>query len=71
MPQTSAHQESVRTTGTDTAQRARNLLVGLAEANVRMRSLIRDRDANFDGVFDAIFAAEGIRIIKSAVRVPA
>ncbi len=45
--------------------------MGLAEANVRMRSLIRDRDANFDGVFDAIFAAEGIRIIKSAVRVPA
>jgi len=71
MPRTPAHQESVQTTGTDTAQKARNLLMDLAEANVRMRYLIRDRDAKFDGVFDAIFAAEGIRIIKSAVRVPA
>jgi len=53
-----------------TAQQVWNLLMDLNDANVRMGFLIRDRDTKFDGVFDATFAAEGIRVIRSAVRVP-
>jgi putative transposase len=32
--------------------------------------LIRDRDSKFTGVFDAFFASEGIRILRTPVRAP-
>jgi hypothetical protein len=32
--------------------------------------LIRDRDSKFTGVFDAVFASEGIRILRTPVRPP-
>lgn len=32
--------------------------------------LIRDRDSMFTGVFDAVFASEGIRIMRTPVRAP-
>ncbi len=59
---------STNPTGAWTAQQPRNLLMDLHDANVNMRYLIRDRDTKFASVFDAIFLADGIRVIKPAVR---
>jgi transposase InsO family protein len=42
----------------------------LAEQANIVKFLIRDRDSKFSGSFDAVFVAEGIRIIKTPIRAP-
>jgi hypothetical protein len=52
------------------AQQARNFLMDLGDRAAQFTVLIRDRDSKLTSVFDAVFANEGIRILRTPVRTP-
>jgi putative transposase len=52
------------------AQQARNLLMGLDDRVGRFRYLVCDRDTKFTAAFDAVFAAEGLKVLRTPVRSP-
>jgi putative transposase len=56
--------------GTWTTQAARNFLMDLGQRATSAKFLIRDRAGQFTSSFDAVFLAEGIRILASPPQAP-
>jgi putative transposase len=57
-------------TGEWTVQQARNLALTLGERFENFRFLIHDRGSNFTKSFEAVFQANGTRILRTAVQAP-
>ena len=53
-----------------TVQQARNLALSLGERLEGIKFVIRDRGSNFTQSFDAVFQANGTRIMRTAVQAP-
>jgi putative transposase len=56
--------------GAWTAQAARNFLMDLGQLTTSIKFLIRDRASQFTASFDAVFTADGIKILASPPQVP-
>jgi transposase InsO family protein len=56
--------------GAWTTQAARNFLMDLGQLTTSIKFLIRDRAGQFTRSFDAVFTAEGIRILPSPPQAP-
>ena len=56
--------------GAWTTQAARNFLMDLGQRAASVKFLIRDRAGQFTSSFDAVFTAEGIRILASPPQAP-
>ena len=56
--------------GAWTTQAARNFLMDLGQLTESVKFLIRDRAGQFTSSFDAVFTAEGIRILATPPRAP-
>jgi putative transposase len=61
---------SAHPNGAWTTQAARNLLMDLGDRATTLKFLLRDRDSRFTRGFDAVFAADGIRILASPPQAP-
>ena len=53
-----------------TVQQARNLALSLGERLEGVKFVIRDRGSDFTQSFDAVFQADGTRILRTAVQAP-
>src|SRR5207247_4969760 len=51
-------------------RRARDLALGLGDAMLRRRFLIRRPDTKVRGAFDQVFRSEGLHVIRTPVRAP-
>src|SRR5262249_45217783 len=51
-------------------QQARDVTWELAAAGIHPTVLLRDRDTKFAAAFDAVLAADGVRVVRTPVRTP-
>jgi putative transposase len=51
-------------------QQAKNVAGDLADAGVKARFLVRDRDTKYVASFDEVFRSEGAQILKTPFRTP-
>jgi putative transposase len=56
--------------GAGVAQQARTFLTDLGDRAAQCTFLIRDRDSTVTRMFDAVFASESIRILRTPVQAP-
>ncbi|MFD9945342.1 integrase core domain-containing protein [Nonomuraea sp. NPDC059023] len=61
---------TAHSTGAWTVQQARNLAMDLGNRIAEVRLVIHDRDPLFTAAFNAVFTAEGLRIITTLPRTP-